>query len=217
MRLKAPHSAFTLAELLVAVLASVILIGALFVGSIALQKTSCNSERFSTDQSNQRLLMDYVGRDLRRAVGIATQFDGGVATRLAAGYAVIEKRTDLVITLPAYYKSNAPASATYDEPLPVIASGDHIAYGSASGPAPNITVLYRKISVANEGCTCFVREEAGSKEVLVRQADDLHIRITIAPDGRSSSIAAWFRSSFGRERPAITVCDQLMLRNLRID
>jgi Tfp pilus assembly protein PilW len=217
VRLKTRHSAFTLAELLVAILASVIIIGALFVGSIALQKTSCNSERFSTDQSNQRLLMDYVGRDLRRAVGIATQFNGGVPTRLAAGSAVIEKRTDLVITLPAYYKSNIPKSATYDEPLPIIASGDRIAYGSTSGPAPDITILFRKITVADEACICFVREEAGSKEVLVRQADDLHIRITIAPDGRSSSIAAWFRSTLGRERPAITVCDQLMLRNLRID
>ena len=217
MRLKAPHSAFTLAELLVAILASVILIGALFVGSIALQKTSCNSERFSTDQSNQRLLMDYVGRDLRRAVGIGTRFNGGISTRLTAGSAVIENRTDLVITLPAYYKSNTPTSATYDQPLPVIASGDHIAYGSAAGPAPNITVLFRKITVAEEGCICFVREEAGSKEVLVRQADDLHIRITIAPDGQSGGIAAWFRSSFSRDRPTITVSDQLMLRNLRVD
>jgi type II secretory pathway component PulJ len=163
MRLKARHSAFTLAELLVAVIASVITIGALLVGSIALQKTSCNSERFSTDQSNQRLLMDYVGRDLRRAVAIATQFNGGVANRLVAGSVVIENRTDLVITLPAYYKSNAPTSATYDQPLPVIASGDRIAYGSASGPAPNIRVLYRKIAVAEEGCICFVREEAGSR------------------------------------------------------
>ena len=202
---------------MVAVMASAITIGALFVGSIGLQKTSSNSERFAVDQSNQRLLLDYIGRDLRRAVGIATQFDGGVPTRLAVGSALIEDRTDLVITLPAYYQSNAPTSANYDQPLPVIASGDQIAYGDASGPAPNIKVVFRKLLVAEEGCICFVREEAESREVLIRQADDLHVRITIAPDGRSSSITAWFASSLGRDRPAITVCDQAMLRNIRVD
>ena len=208
---------FSLAEVMVAMVASVLVIGALFTGSIGLQKTAYSSERFATDQSDQRLLMDFLSRDLRRAIGIATVTGLAAPVRLESNSATVENQTDLVITLPAYYKSNVPADAGFDDPLPVIASGDRTAYGDASGPAPSFPVTFRKLFVGEEGCVCFVRQEAAAKRVLIRHADDLHVRLTVAPDGKSCALQTWFAANFGRERPSVTAFDRVMLRNLRVD
>ena len=217
MKRRACRRGFSLAEVMVAMVASVLVIGALFVGSIGLQKTSYNSERFATDQSDQRLLMDFLSRDLRRAIGIATVTGVAAPVKLAANFATVENQTDLVITLPAYYKSHLPTSAEFDDPLPVIANGDRTAYGDASGPAPSFSVTFRKLFVGEEGCVCFVRQEADARRVLIRHADDLHVRLTVASDGKSCALQTWFASSFSRERPSVAAFDRVMLRNLRVD
>ncbi len=217
MKRRARQHGFSLAEVLIAMVASVFVVGGLFMGSLGLQKTSYNSERYATDQSNQRLLMDYIARDLRRAIGIATVTGGAGSVRLAAGSAVVENTTDLVVTLPAYYKSNAPSDANFDQALPVIAAGDRVAYGDASGPSPSITVTFRKLFVGGEGCVCFVRQEAAAARVLVRRADDLHVRVSVASDGKSGGIETWFAATFSSAHPTVTASDRVMIRNLRVD
>lgn len=215
-RLRHPH-AFTLAETMIAMAASIIVVAALFTGSIALQRSCASADRYVTDQSDQRLLLDYLARDFRRAVALATNTASAGPVRVGTGTVAIESSTDLIITLPAYYKNDAPSAADYDQSLPIIASGDRVAYGTTGGPAPGIDVTYRKLFVATEGCVCFVRVEAAAQEIVMRQADDLHLQFTVAPDGKSCALEGWFTSTFGRDRPRITAHDCVMLRNLRVD
>lgn len=217
MKRRALEHGFSLGETMIAMAASIVIVAALFTGSAALQKSSHNADRYVTDQSDARLLMDYLARDLRRAIGLSTSTSGGAPVKVGTGTVAIENLSDVIVTLPAYYKSDTPADPDFDERLPIIASGDRVAYGTASGPAPNITVTFRKLFVATEGCVCFVRYEAAAQTVLVRKADDLHISATVSPDGKSCVVEAWFESAFGRDRPRITAFDQVMLRNLRVD
>ena len=210
-------NAFTLAETMIAMAASIIVVAALFTGSIALQRSCASADRYVSDQADQRLVLDYLARDFRRAVGIATNTVAAGRVRADTSTVSIENATDLIITLPAYYKSDAPSETEFDEPLPLVVSGDRVAYGTAAGPAEGIDVTYRKLFVAAEGCVCFVRNEAASQYVVMRKADDLHVQFTVAPDGRSCAIESWFESTFGRNRPRVASYDQVLLRNLRVD
>lgn len=217
MKRLAPHRAFTIAELIISMAASMLIVGALLAGSMGLQRSLHASEIYGTSQSDQRRLIDYVARDLRRAVAFAATDEGGASGMGAGGTASIADRATLVLTLPGYYKSDVPADADFDQPLPVIASNEGVAYGTTAGPAPGVVVRYRKVFVAEEGCVCFVRQEAETKRIIVRRADDLSLRVTIADDGMSGVIEASFRTPSSGVRPLVSTCDQVMLRNRRAD
>lgn len=215
-RRDSPH-AFTLAETMIAMAASIVVVAALFAGSIALQRASACADRYVTDQADQRVVMDYLARDLRRAVGVSTSAGGAAAVKVGSSTVAIENTTDLIVALPAYYKSDVPAENDFDEALAVVASGDRVAYGTAAGPSAGISVTYRKLFVAAEGCVCFVRAEAAAQRVVMRKADDLHIQFTVDPDGKSCAIESWFQAAFDRSRPRVSAFDRVMLRNLRVD
>lgn len=217
MRKSTRESGLTLAEVLIAMVGSVIIIGALMAGSIGLQKSFHASETYANSQADERRLIDYVARDLRRAIGISACAPGGVATKLTTGSVTLDTNATLIITLPAYYQSNATADSTYDQALPVIAAGDRVAYGTVAGPAPEFPVSFRKLFLAAEKSMCFVREEGDTRQVIVRGAEDLQLQITVAPDGESCALVAQFLSSYSRQQPAVAVHDQVMLRNARID
>ena len=215
---KAPReSGLTLAEVLIAMVGSVLVMGALMASSLGLQQSFHASETYATSQGDERRLVDYVARDLRRAIGIATGAPGGATSKVTSGAVDLGENTALIITLPAYYKSNATTDTTYDQALPVIAAGDRVAYGTLAGPAPEFAVTYRRLFVAAEKATCFVREEGDTRLVIVRGAEDLQLQITVAPDGESCTLAAQFISPYGRKPVAVAVHDQVMLRNARID
>jgi hypothetical protein len=211
------RQAFTLAEVLVAMVGSVIVIGALLAGSIGLQKSFHASESYANDQADERRLIDYVARDLRRSVGIATAGLDGVTRRVSSGNAAVDETSSLVVTLPAYYKSNTPTDSNYDKPLPLIASGDRVAYGSATGPADAFPVTFRKLFIAEEQCVCFVRDEGGNRQVIVRQAEDMQLQVALAADGESCTLTAQFLGRYSRNRVPVEVHDDVMLRNARID
>ncbi|MEA3213653.1 MAG: hypothetical protein QOE70_6710 [Chthoniobacter sp.] len=210
--------AFTLAETVIAMASSVLIIGALLLGTMGLQKSLHASEAFASSQSDQRRLIDYLARDLRRCIGIGvTTGVSGAFTRLAAETVIIEDRTALVLTLPGYYKSDTPSKAEFDEALPAVKTDKGIGYGSGSGPAPGVSVTFRKVFLPEQGGYCFVREEAGTEQAIVRGAKDLQLQVGIATDGKTCAVEVWFRSAFGNLRPVISTHDQIMLRNLRID
>jgi hypothetical protein len=195
---------------------SVLVIGALIVGSLELHKSLHASEVFASSHADQRRLIDYTARDLRRAIAIARSEAGAV--RRAAGETLsLTEGVSLVLTLPGYYRSDAPASADFDQPLPVITFPAGVDYGSSAGPAPGIVVSFRKIFVAAEGCVCFVRQEADASQVIVRRAEDLDLQITVAADGKSCALVASFQSTYSRARPQVSTYDEIMLRNLRND
>jgi type II secretory pathway pseudopilin PulG len=210
---------FTLAEMLISMAGSAIIIGALLFSSIGLQRAFRSSELYAAAQADQRRLLDYLTRDLRRAVGIATSttVNGSGATKVGTEPVTVEGEKNLLLSLPGYYKSNAPESATFDDPLPVVVADRRVDYGTETGQAPSVAVIFRKVFLVEEGCVCFVRQEGGAQTVIVRHAEDLSTRITLNPDGTACTVEVWFTSPFGSTRPLVAAHDQIMLRNNRID
>jgi type II secretory pathway pseudopilin PulG len=209
---------FTLAEVMIAMTGSIVVIGALLTGSISLQQSFRASESYASSQADERRLIDYLARDLRRAIGLGVEVNGGPLIKVSAGPVRLVEGTAFVVTLPAYYRSNNPSEATYDEALPVIASGDRVAYGTpASGPSPAFRVYFRKLFMPDEKTVCFVRDEGDTRQVIVRDAATLQLAIEVATGGESCALEAEFLSTFSRRRPAVSVFDKVMLRNTRID
>lgn len=212
-------SGFTIAEMMISMAGSAIIIGALMFASVGLQRAFRASEVYAAAQADQRRLLDYLTRDLRRAVAIATvtSINGSAPTKVGTAPVTLQDETGLFLTLPGYYKGNTPETADFDEPLPVVVADRRADYGTPSGIAPGVPVIFRKVFIAEEGCVCFVRQEAEAQEVIVRRAEDLSTRVTLSPDGTSCLVEVWFTSSFGSARPLVAAHDQIMLRNNRID
>lgn len=196
---------------------SIMIIAALTLSAIQLQKSLYASETFASSYSDQRRLVDYIARDIRRSIGIAVTDPAGTPTPLTAGTVSIENGAALRLTLPGYYKSHVPANPDFDKPFPVITASGRVEYGTNTGPAPTVPVTFRKELRAEEGSVCFVRQEAQATEVIVRRAEDLELQVTIAPDGKSCSLAVSFDGSYSRAHPKVLTYDKVLLRNLRLD
>jgi hypothetical protein len=213
------QSAFTLGEMMIGLAGSVIVIGALLFGSIGLQKSLHASELYAAYQADQRRILDYLSRDLRRSISIAsaTTMSGSAAATLAAGSITVENQTALVLTLPGYYQGNEPGANDYDRPLAVMAADDRVDYGTAAGLAPGVTVIFRREYLASEGCVCFVRQEAEAKLIIAHHAENLHLQVTVAPDGASCLVQVSFQSPYSGVAPLVTTYDSVMLRNSRTE
>lgn len=211
--------AFTLAEVMIALAGSTVVLGALLFSSMQLQRALHASERHASSQADQRRLLDYLSRDLRRAVGIASTstVNGAGGARVAGAAVVVENGVALALTLPGYYQSEAPDDARYDEALPVVTANNYVDYGRETGHASGVRVLFRKQLVQSEGAVCFVRIEADAQTVIVREAENLHLQVAVAADGRSCVVDVAFIPPANRAAPRITSRDQILLRNIRAD
>jgi hypothetical protein len=211
--------AFTMAEMLISMCGSTIIVGALLLSSIALQRSLHSSELYASNQADQRRLLDCLSRDLRRSIGVATAttVGGSGGVKLSAGTATIEGSTSLVLTLPGYYQSNTPGNSTYDQPMDIVAADNYIDYGVGNHHAPGVSVIIRKEYLQSEGCVCFVRIEGEAQSIMVRDADNMHLTVTMAPDGRSATAAVTFLSPRHNSETLIAMHDQILLRNIRLD
>jgi len=211
--------AFTLAELMIGMAASTIIIGALMFSTIELQKSLHASESYASNQSDQRRLLDCLSRDMRRSIGVATTttVNGSSGVRLAGATAKIEDNTSLVIALPGYYQSNTPDNANYDQALTVVAADNYVDYGSGTNHAPAVPVIFRKEYVESQGCVCFVRIEGDARTILVTKADNFHLTVTMASDGRSGMVNVTFVSPRHDSTTLIAMRDEILLRNIRLD
>jgi hypothetical protein len=213
------QNAYTLAEVMIGLAGSVIIVGALLFGAFGLQKSLHASELYACYQADQRRILDYLSRDLRRSIGIASTatVSGSASTPLTAGSISVENQTALALTLPGYYQGNEPGVNNYDQPLAVVAGDDRVDYGTSAGLASGVAVIFRKEYLASEGCVCFVRQEASASLVIVRHADNLHLQVTVAPDGASCLVQVSFQSPYSGVAPLVTTYDNVMLRNIRTD
>jgi hypothetical protein len=211
--------AFTIAEMMIAIIGSMIVLGALLLSSTQLQRALYSSERYAAKQTEQRRMIDYLGRDLRRAIGLScTTTAGGTAgTRLAGATITVEKGTALLMTLPGYYQSQSPDDPTYDEALPVVVANNYVDYGSTGGPVEGVRVLFRKVFLAAERCECFVRVEEEVQTVIVRNAENLHLQVGVSPDGRTCTIDVTFNPSTRGLVARVSTRDQILMRNIRND
>jgi hypothetical protein len=202
--------------------ASVIIIGGLLISGMTLQKSLHGSEVYAGAYSDQRRVIDYIGRDLRRAIGISATDATGAASSLRGQSVEIVDRATLSIFVPGYYQSNAPTTSGYDNPLPVIITDQGPMYGatatSTTSAAP-LKIVYRKVYLSSAQAVCFARQEGTApEEIIVRNAQDLHAQLVVDEHGRSGVVNAWFLSPYaGRTKPLVSSYDEVMLRNVRLD
>jgi Tfp pilus assembly protein PilW len=219
MMRRARRHAFTLAEMMIGMVGSTIVVGALLLSSIELQKSLHASELYASNQADERRLLDCLSRDLRRSIGVATTttVGGSGGAKLSGASAAVEGNLSLVLTLPGYYQSNTPGDTHYDQPLTIVAADNYVDYGTGNGHAPGVPVIFRKQYLETEGCTCFVRLEADSQTIVVRAADNMHLTVTMAADGRSATVEVTFLSPRAGSQTYVAMHDQILLRNIRLD
>jgi hypothetical protein len=209
--------AVSLPEMCISMAASVIILGGLLLSGITLQKALHGSEVYAGSYSDQRRVIDYLGRDLRRAIAIsATDADGNPFAMKGQSIEIADRAT-VVVTIPAYYRSDVPSSSDFTEQLPIIFSDSRAGYGGSSGAAAPIQVSYRKVFLSSAQTTCFVRQEADAEQIIVRGADTLHAKLTIDGDGHNGTVNVWFMSPYSGPKPPVSTYEELMLRNVRLD
>jgi hypothetical protein len=210
MNARRNQASFTLSEMIVSIGASVVVIGGLLAGCIGLQKALLENERRVGHYSDQRRLIDYVARDLRRALSISVQDAAG--TRGVAGEVLtLDEGSTLVLTLPGYYESEDPAESAYDDPLPVRHYSNGADYGTAMTPASPLTVTYQKIS--NGSMVSFIRQEGARQQLVAPQAEGLKLRLFFADNARSCDMEAIYQTHERGYLQVISTFDQAMLRN----
>lgn len=219
---RSTRRAFSLPEMCISMAASVIILGGLLLSGITLQKSLHGSEVYAGAYSDQRRVIDYVGRDLRRAIGLSATDASGNAYSLRGQSVEILDRATLSIFVPGYYQSDTPTSAAYDNALPIVVTGTGPTYAatatSTSSAAP-LRIVYRKIFFSSAQAVCFSRQEGtGPEEVIVRNAQDLHAQLDVDEHGRAAVVKGWFISPYAAQaKPVVSSYDEVMLRNVRLD
>jgi len=139
------HSGFTLAEMLVSVGCSSLILAAVVTAGVALQRSYAAVELYSNTEGDQLRVLDYIAMDCRRAIGgqlvtstgstLSTpavdegSWVNGTWTPNASG------QTTLLLNLPVYYNSSG-SNAAYQ---PTLATGGVLSYGSGT-----VTVIYQR-------------------------------------------------------------------------
>ena len=209
--------AFSLVETMVSMGASVIILGGLLMSSLSFQKAVHASEQYAGSYSDQRRLIDYFSRDLRRSVSIAATDSSGVRHPVTGGTVAVADRATLILTLPGYYKSESPQNTGYDDSLEVVGTDERLDYGTTGGLAPTVEISFRKVFLSSEGCVCFLRKEAPADEIIVRNAENLFAEVTVGKGGRSAVVKAWFRTAYSNRQPLVSTFDEILLRNPPLD
>ena len=114
------EAGFTLPELLVGTAAAGIILLGLVLGSIALQRSYAATDQYATAQDSELRVMDYITRDLRRAMSVT-----------------VTNNTQVSVVVPDYYNNydstgnpNVRDPTVNSQPLdPVITSGSPV-YGT---------------------------------------------------------------------------------------
>lgn len=102
------QNAFTLLEMMISAAAGTILLAALASGAVAIQKSITATDAYLREVNNEGRTMDYVARDLRRALRVGTLVSGAASPlkNETAGFTVTDTRV-LTINVPDFYRSNA--------------------------------------------------------------------------------------------------------------
>jgi hypothetical protein len=189
--------AMTLPEVLVASTILTLVMAALVVGIMTLQRTFRASQHHAKSQVEQARLLDYVARDLRRALTVSVDtFDGASRIR---------------VTIPDYYdEKGTPDNTADDEPKPARIVGRTIEYGDAP-----IAVTYYK-----SGSTIF-RNYRGRTTPIVTDVNDFNLLFTDAGK-QTVQIGVSFVPRYGFStandadaRAATRATQTILLRNMR--
>jgi type II secretory pathway component PulJ len=189
------NTGMTVPELMIASAIFSLVSAALLVGAIVLQRTFRASEQRVRCQIEQARIIDYVGRDIRRAKTASVDIADG------------QKRLNL--TIPDYYKSGPKSFYTMaDEPRdPYLVGFDKVEY------SPNdIGVRYFQKD------STIYRSVNGAATAIVRNVEEFNLEFL---DNREVSIEVKFRQrhSFGGGNTAgetgTAVKAHVLLRNIK--
>lgn len=133
-------AAFTLVEMLMTLAGSSIVLTALVVGSIGLQRSFSAVEAYSTSDGDELRVSDYIALDVRRALT-----------------ASVDANNVLTLTIPNYYDANN-SSPRWSNAHPVTPTFD--ANGAIQYSATTATVRYYKLS------SNFIREVNGTANTI---------------------------------------------------
>lgn len=215
IRRRSVRHAFTLSEMLVAMGASVVIVGGLIVGSVRVQRAVFEADQRVTSYSNQRRVIDYVSREIRRAIAIRA-VDASGAKAVPGKCVTIDDATTLEVTLPGYYASEQPQSPKYDQPLSVYHYQAGPSYGTPDHAADQVTVTFARKQMP-DGRHCFVRQEDGQEAVIAANAEDLTLRLYFSDDGQRCDLEAVQWRDQGGLRRSTLAYDQAMLRNAAVE
>lgn len=153
------EQAFTLVEMLMTLASSSIVMAAVLVGGVALQRSFAAMEGYSIAEGDQLRVEDYIAMDCRRALTAA-----------------VDVNNTLTLTIPNYYDSNndKPKWANAHAVSPSFTSDGAIQYAAGS-----TTVKYYAMA------TNFVREVNGTPNVIARNVASF----TVSPQDLTSSVS----------------------------
>jgi hypothetical protein len=181
----------TLSELVVSSAILAVVTATLLIGISTLQRTFRASQHHAKSQIEQARLIDYVARDLRRALTVSVDtYDGSERLNL---------------TIPDYYKSDGT-------PHDPVISGRTVNYGNPGNPV--------KISYCKEG-SAILRKVNGSDITLVTDVQDFNLDFTDGGQQSveiSVTFLPKFRIAGGSTadiRAATTASATVLLRNKR--
>jgi Tfp pilus assembly protein PilW len=187
----ARFGAFTLVETMIGAMVSMIVLAALAAGAVSLLRSYTASEDYSDAQASQLRILDYISRDVRRALA-------ATATTSPA---------KLTLTVPDQYAAAEP-SRTFKSPT-LFTQGTFL--GATYGTTP-VTVEYY-LSGTN-----FMRREGGTATVIARSVSDFQPAFDPAdPAGKTVKTTFTFAPIFRRvlssdARAATTMTSRVVMR-----
>jgi len=157
-RLLSVH-AFTLVEMLMTLASSSIVMAAVLVGGVALQRSFAAVEGYSIAEGDQLRVEDYIAMDCRRALS-----------------ASVDANNTLTLTIPNYYDANndKPRWSNAHAVAPTFTSNGAIQYGAGA-----TTVKYYALA------STFVREVNGTANVIARNVASF----TVSSQDLTSSVS----------------------------
>lgn len=191
-----PISAMTIAEMAVSSAVLSLLTAGLLVGISTLQRTFRASQHHVKSQIEQARIIDYVGRDVRRAKTISVDSYNG--------------HERLNLTIPDYYEGGAKTSYTVEDTPrhPILAAGNRVQYGPS-----DIAIKYFR----NGNTIC--RSVNGAVVPLVSDVEDFKLEFPTT-DSRQVNVQVKFRPrySFRTGNAAMEdgtlVKSRILLRNI---
>jgi len=188
----------TLVEVIVASAISIALATMLTVGLVTVQRTFAASEHHARSQTAQLRILDYIARDLRRALTVAERAGG----------------TGLDLTIPDYYVSATTTDRTPRDPT--IKSNGDVIYGNRVIPVS----YYERVDAKGNHLVC--RSYDGVETILATDVERFELALPEGLNGDVITVSVSFVPRFqfasaGRQRmrEGTTAFTSTLLRNKR--
>lgn len=195
---------FTLGELMIATGIGAMVLAAIMASSITLQKTLNAIDNYFATQMQQIRIIDYLGRDVKRALSVTTSVDLQSVTMTLPNY-IIQAGDPEALSNPALI--GLPRTPTITQ----TSGGLQVNYGSATS-----TVVYSingsSILRTENGTVTMV---ASSTDQLVPQTTDVELANTEYTQTSVTFLPIFTSGNLMTERTGTTLFSTAYLRNKR--